>query len=101
MGALLEQIEQRAESMPWLAAVRFDGQIVTYGELRERIGVYGPVATSHGMSANAALSAALISFLPDWVRVLEPNEQAKWISQSILWLSRGLSDSSGPLSSAV
>lgn len=101
MSALLAHIEERAESMPWMAAVRFDGQIVTYGDLRERIGDYDPVTSRHGLSANAALSAALISFLPDSVRALEPTDQAAWISQSIIWLSRGLGDSSDPLTSAV
>ncbi|GAA3952846.1 hypothetical protein [Gordonia caeni] len=101
MNALLAHIEQRAEAMPWLAAVRFDGQVITYGDLRERVGDYDPVTSRQGLSANAALSAALVSFLPDSVRALEPADQAAWISQSIIWLSRGLDDSSGPLSSAV
>lgn len=101
MSALLAQIEQRAEAMPWMAAVRFDGQIVTYGDLRDRIGEYDAVVSARGLSANAALSAAIISFLPESVRALEPQDQAAWVSQSIIWLSRGLSGSSDSLTSAV
>jgi hypothetical protein len=95
------QIEQRAATMPWMVAVRLRGQIVSYGDLHQRITEYDAVVSRHALSQNAALAAALISFLPESLRALEPVDQAVWVSDAITWLSRGLTDTLDPLTTAV
>ncbi len=101
MSDLLMQIEQRAAAMPWMTAVRLRGQIVSYGDLHQRIAEYDAVVSVHALSENAALTAALISFLPESLRSLEPLDQAQWVADAITWLSRSLSDSYDPLTTAV
>ncbi|WP_159067540.1 hypothetical protein [Gordonia iterans] len=101
MSDLLMQIEQRAATMPWMPAVRFRGQIVSYGDLHRRIVEYDAVVSAHALSENAALTAALVSFFPDALRALAPLDQAQWVADAITWLSRGLSDSRESLIAAI
>lgn len=101
MSDLLMQIEQRAATMPWMPAVRFRGQIVSYGDLHRRIVEYDAVVSAHALSENAALTAALVSFFPDTLRALAPLDQAQWVADAITWLSRGLSDSRESLIAAI
>ncbi|UQE74417.1 MULTISPECIES: hypothetical protein [unclassified Gordonia (in: high G+C Gram-positive bacteria)] len=92
MNDLLSRIEQRAAAMPWMTAVRLSGEVVTYGDLYQRICEYDRVVSRHALSENAALSAALMSFLPDAIRRLEPEVQGRWVADAIMWLGRGLAE---------
>ncbi|MEZ5210148.1 MAG: hypothetical protein R2768_03400 [Gordonia sp. (in: high G+C Gram-positive bacteria)] len=76
-----------------MTAVRLGGEAVTYGDLYQRVCAYDRVASRHALSENAALSAALVSFLPESVRRLAPEAQGRWVADAVMWLGRGLSGS--------
>ncbi len=87
--------------MPWMTAVRLDGRVVTYGELYDSVVAYDRIVAGQALSENAGLAAALMSLLPEHLRDLAPADQARWIGDSITWLSRGLDHDSGTFSTAV
>lgn len=101
MTDLYAQIEQRGKAMPWMTAVRLDGQVVTYGALYRRLCEYDVVVSEQELSEHAGLAATLMSLLPDSIRGCAPLVQAQWVADAITWLSRGLEDADHRLIHAV
>ena len=71
-----------------MTAVRFAGDAITYGQLRERLCAYDRVASRAGLSELAGLSAALMSLMPEGRRTLTPAAQAQWVAEAMAWLGR-------------
>ena len=101
MNDLFAQIEDRAAMTPRMTALRLAGEAVTFESLHERISGYEPVMVSQGMSDNAALSAALMSLLPQSLQELPPIDKARWVAAASEWLGRYDTGFGDPLVLAV
>ncbi|GED99415.1 hypothetical protein [Gordonia crocea] len=88
MHDLIVLIDERGRVTPRLTAIRWDGESVTYGQLRERVCDYDRVIAAAGLSELAALSAALLSLMPAQLRARQPSDQAELVAEAIAWLGR-------------
>ncbi|MFT4087145.1 MAG: hypothetical protein QM658_08295 [Gordonia sp. (in: high G+C Gram-positive bacteria)] len=101
MTELYEHIEDRGVATPWMTAVRLGGSVVTYGELYERVCEYDDLMDRHALSENATVATALMTFFPEPLRKLPPAEQARWVSDALVWLSRDFGSSRHALGAVV
>lgn len=91
MNELLLEIRTRAQVTPSLPAVRFGGQMVTYGELDQAFQEFEAVMARHDMSREAAFYAAVLHSIPAIAGLDDPDQQGRILDQVVAWLSRHLS----------
>ncbi|WP_342774339.1 hypothetical protein [Gordonia oryzae] len=97
MKELLQDIRDRADITPSLPAVRFGGQMVTYGELGQALDSFEAVMAQHGMSREAAFYAAVLHSVPQLAEIPDPDEQGRNLDQVVAWLARHLEHTVGHL----
>lgn len=97
---LLVDIRTRAQLTPSLPAVRFDGCMVTYGDLGAAVDSFETVTQRHGLAGGASLYAAVLHTLPALADLDDAVEQGVVLDQVISWLGRHLPPSATPLQAA-
>lgn len=97
MNQLMQDIQARARVTPSLPAIRFDGQMLTYGELGGAIMSFEPVVARHGMSRESAFFAAVMHSMPRLAEIADPDEQGRVFDQIVAWLSRHMPPSTARL----
>ncbi|MFT3900819.1 MAG: hypothetical protein QM728_11345 [Gordonia sp. (in: high G+C Gram-positive bacteria)] len=88
MDNLIAHIDDRGRAMPQLTAVRWNGEVVTHGVLRQRLVDYDRAVSAEDLSEAAGLVAALMSLMPESLRGLQPGAQAESVAEVLAWLSR-------------
>ncbi|MFT4201607.1 hypothetical protein [Gordonia sp. (in: high G+C Gram-positive bacteria)] len=98
---LVAQIDDRGRTAPGLTALRWGGEAVAHGVLRERVIAFDRVVSDAGLSETAAVTAALLSLMPESVRPREPRGQAELVADALAWLGRDRGGRTATLSSVV
>ncbi len=65
MTQVIHHISDRALATPRLIAARFGDDAVSYGDLDKAVQDYQAVLSRHGLSDSAALTAGIMSALPN------------------------------------
>lgn len=95
MYDVMNDVRARAQVTPSLPAVRYAGQMVTYGDLDRAIETYSDVMRRHGMSMESAFYAAILHSIPALAEITDADAQGRALDQVVEWLSRHVSAASG------
>ncbi|ALG85664.1 hypothetical protein [Gordonia phthalatica] len=87
IGAVLEELYDRADVTPWLTAVRVGGEAVTCGQLADAVQAQRRAAGMECMSVESSLVAAVVRCLPGIV-ALPPERLAQMVLDIVEWIGR-------------